>query len=682
MLKRLHHLILTVLLASLTGAVMGQSSYTAMQIPYNPDPFAAGVQVAPAVDDVYGPVVALPFPFCFYGTYRDSLVVGTNGIVTFDLARANTYCNFVISSALPTSGDAALSICSPLHDINPAVFGIITMGTYGFPPFRRVVISYDSVPMFGCNTAVFSQQIILYESTNLIEVHMENKPFCNTTNNGVSNLGMQKDFIDYINVPGRSWPATWSATNESWRFTPVMPPCLTEFPRDTISGKVFLDLNANCIMDGGDYAVANSAVIANGGQFYDWVDANGNYELLVDSGTWNVTHFMPGPVSTVCPASGSYNVYFNGVGLHSMNNDFADTVSVYCPDMMVDIGTFNMTACRWELVSLQWCNNGWSPEPNATITVTLNDSISLDSATIPFTSLGGNVYQFNIGNVLPFQCGSAFFWITAGCDSVGTIYCMDASISGSTPDCDSTDNQAQDCHALTASYDPNDKRVVGENPAQQGYVTTDLINPDTRLTYMIRFQNTGNDTAYTVTLRDLIDPRLDPATIQMGASSNPYRWFVTNDLLLVEFNDIYLPDSATNPLGSIGWVRFSARQRPGNLPGDVIRNQCNIYFDNNSPITTNQTENIIRTPTVGVYHPLKQVVSIFPNPGQERLKLEWVAESPADFELVNVVGQVVLRQRVSENRAEIATNDLQPGIYFWRMQRDGQTLASGKWVRR
>lgn len=682
MLKRTTQLLLLACLAWLPWQVSGQSSYTATSIPYNPDPFAAGVQVAPAVDDIYGPVTPLPFPFCFYGTYYDSIVVSTNGIVTFDLSHANAFCNFGINSAFPTSSDAWLSISSPLHDLNPAVFGTITMGTYGIAPFRRVVISYDSVPMFGCNTAVFSQQIILYESTNLIEVHMENKPICTLNNNGISNLGMQKDSTDYINVPGRSFPTGWSAVNESWRFSPINPPCLTEFPRDTISGKVFMDLNANCVKDAGDFAVANSAVVANGGQYYAWVDANGDYQMLADTSNWNVSHFMPGPVTTVCPASGSYNVYFPNTAMHSMNNDFADTVSVYCPDLYVDIAAVNFTRCRWELVSLQWCNNGWAQDTNVVIIVTLNDSIALNTATIPYTALGGNQYAFNIGTLAPFQCGTAYLNIQVGCDTAGTVYCIDAAISGTGADCDTTNNQSQDCHALSAAFDPNDKRVAGENFPQQGYVTSDLINADTRLTYMVRFQNTGNDTAYTVTLRDIIDPRLDPTSIQMGASSNPYRWFVSNDLLLIEFNDIMLPDSNTDAQGSIGWVRFSARQRPGNLPGDVIHNQVGIYFDNNDPIMTNVTENIIRTPLVGVYRPLNEAVTIYPNPGQDRLKIEWVADAPADFELVNIVGQVVVRQSLNTRNAEIATDQLQPGIYFWRMQRDGQTLASGKWVRK
>jgi hypothetical protein len=623
-------------------------------------------------------LLTLPFNFCFYGTMYNQIVVGTNGIVTFDTSKANQFSPWTVPSGLPLSILPNLSILTPYHDIDPSVGGDITMNIFGFTPFRRAVISYNNVPMFGCNTAIFNQQVILYETTNLIEVHIKDKPLCTNWNGGYSVLGMQKDTIDFTEVPTRTFPLQWSTTNEAWRFTPSMPPCLTEFPRDTISGRIYGDANANCIYDAGDFPLPSAVAIANGGAYYDWADGTGYYEMLVDTGAWTVTHFAAGPVVTLCPASGSHSVYFPATALHSMHNDFADTVDLSCTDLSVDIGTGNMTTCQQEWVNITYCNNAWATEPNAVITVTLNDSINIDSSTAPYTSLGGNVYQFNVGSLSAFQCASIYLRVDIGCDSVGVIYCMDAMITGTMPECDTTDNASTDCHALSGSYDPNDKRIS----TPLGYVRTDSILANTALTYMIRFQNTGNDTAFVVTLRDILDPRIDPATVQMGASSHPYRYFVANDLLLIEFNDIMLPDSGTNPTESIGWVRFTARQRSGNMPGDIIRNSCDIYFDSNAPIVTNVAEAIIRTPLTDVYSPLLHQVSVFPNPGQDRLILEWTAVSEADFELVNVVGQVVQRERITGDRTEVNTETLRPGIYFWRMQHEGRTLATGKWVRR
>jgi uncharacterized repeat protein (TIGR01451 family) len=653
-------------------------SYTAAQISYNPDPYGGGSIITPSVDDIFGPVLNLPFTFCFYGTTYNQIVVGSNGVVTFDTSVANQYCAWPINSGLPNGSLPDLSIFTPWQDIDPSQGGSITMSVYGFTPFRRAVISYNNVPMFSCVTALFSQQVILYETTNYIEVHIKDKPLCTNWNNGYAVLGMQKDSSDFTEVATRSFPIQWFTNNESWRFSPIAPPCLTEYPRDTISGRIYADANANCIFDAGDVALPSAAAIANGGAYYDWVDASGYYEMLVDTGAWTVTHFTPGPVTTLCPASGFHSVYFPATAMHSVNNDFADTLDLSCADLSVAIGVANMTTCQQEWVAIGYCNNAWATEPNAVVTFTLNDSISIDSASVPYTSLGGNVYQLNVGALSAFQCGYAYIRVNIGCDSVGTVYCISASIAGTLPDCDTTDNASSDCHALSGSYDPNDKRIA----TPLGYVTIDSIDPSSRLEYMIRFQNTGNDTAFTVTLRDIIDPLLDPASVQVGASSHPYRYFVANDLLLIEFNDIMLPDSGTSPDNSIGWVKISARQRPGNVPGDIIRNACDIYFDSNAPIRTNTAEAIIRTPLTSVYSPLAHQVSVFPNPGQDRLILEWAGGEAADFELVNVVGQVVSRHRITDIRNEIATEDLQSGIYFWRMQRNGQVLATGKWVRK
>src|SRR6185436_15041275 len=76
---------------------------------------------------------------------------------------------------------------------------------------------------------------------------------------------------------------------------------------------------------------------------------------------------------------------------------------------------------------------------------------------------------------------------------------------------------ASDCDTLnqtvTCSFDPNDKSVEPEGEGVLHYV---LKNSD--LDYLIRFQNTGNDTAYLVYIADTIDPSLDINTLEVIAS--------------------------------------------------------------------------------------------------------------------------------------------------------------------
>lgn len=140
------------------------------------------------------------------------------------------------------------------------------------------------------------------------------------------------------------------------------------------------------------------------------------------------------------------------------------------------------------------------------------------------------------------------------------------------------------CTELTASYDPNDKRVV-----PVGYGSEHIVHPnDSLLEYTIRFQNTGSDTAFTVEIVDTLPTAyLNPVTFLSGASSHPYTVRMHgNGIVTWRFENILLPDSATNEAGSQGFVKFKIRTRPDLPNGTVINNRANIYFDFNAAIVT------------------------------------------------------------------------------------------------
>ena len=73
--------------------------------------------------------------------------------------------------------------------------------------------------------------------------------------------------------------------------------------------------------------------------------------------------------------------------------------------------------------------------------------------------------------------------------------------------------------------------------------------------YTIRFQNTGNDTAFTVVLRDTLDKHLDWTTFKPILASHPYETFLYKDgAVEFSFKEILLPDSTTNEPLSHGFV--------------------------------------------------------------------------------------------------------------------------------
>lgn len=142
---------------------------------------------------------------------------------------------------------------------------------------------------------------------------------------------------------------------------------------------------------------------------------------------------------------------------------------------------------------------------------------------------------------------------------------------------------------LRCAYDPNDKLV---NPSRAGNFT----QFDEKLTYTIRFQNTGNDFAKDVVITDLIDENLDLSTFQILGSSHYENLSTTieNRLITFEFADIFLPDSTTNLVGSNGYVMFTIQPIAGNLSEFTnIENEANIFFDFNPPIMTNTALNVM-----------------------------------------------------------------------------------------
>jgi gliding motility-associated-like protein len=204
------------------------TTYTTQSIPYNPYPFNTGTSILVAADDEWGPVVNLPFNFCFYGNNYTQCQAGSNGLVSFDLYPPNSYCTWPISAPIPDPLAPLNCIMGPWHDINPSFGGTVFTQLYGVAPCRVFVVSWENNAMFSCTNITTTQQVAIYETTNIVEVYIRDKPLCATWNGGASILGVHNATgTQAVVVPGRNYPTQWSATNEGWRFVPAGTPNYT-----------------------------------------------------------------------------------------------------------------------------------------------------------------------------------------------------------------------------------------------------------------------------------------------------------------------------------------------------------------------------------------------------------------------------------------------------------------------
>src|SRR6185503_2501666 len=128
-------------------------------------------------DDIYSQVINLGFSFTYFGNTYTQCVLSTNVYISFNLNNALQYSPWPISNAAPSALNPLNSIYGPWNDIDPAwpPYGAMGFGTFGVAPNRFFVFNFCSTPMYSCWDSLFTGQIILYETTNNIEVHLTEK---------------------------------------------------------------------------------------------------------------------------------------------------------------------------------------------------------------------------------------------------------------------------------------------------------------------------------------------------------------------------------------------------------------------------------------------------------------------------------------------------------------------------
>ena len=204
--------------------------------------------------------------------------------------------------------------------------------------------------------------------------------------------------------------------------------------------------------------------------------------------------------------------------------------------------------------------------------------------------------------------------------------------------------------------------------------------------YTIRFQNTGNDTAFNIEILDTLDVSvLDPTTFQSGVSSHPYTVSIyDNAIVKWRFENILLPDSFVNEPASNGLMKFQIQTRP-NLPnGTVINNSAAIYFDYNAAIITNTSLITVddQQVLVSTFEDESEIeIEARPNPFAEHSLISW-NESILNgtVRISDISGRTISEIPVSRNQLVFNRNDMESGIYFLTLLKDDKPKASIKLV--
>ncbi len=194
-------------------------SYLVSSIPYAP--LSIADTAVSLTDDQMSGVKSIGFTFNFFGTNYTNFYICSNGFITFSPGMSP---NVVYGVAIPSVSTPNNLIALAWNDLNPqnagSSIGYVTTGT---APNRKLVVRYTT-SHYGGTIYPFVVQAILYESTNVIEIHTTTISNASafdpdaTTTQGLENA----DGSGGVAVPGRN-SATFTASNDAYRFTPYTP---------------------------------------------------------------------------------------------------------------------------------------------------------------------------------------------------------------------------------------------------------------------------------------------------------------------------------------------------------------------------------------------------------------------------------------------------------------------------
>jgi hypothetical protein len=189
------------------------ANFTLSSIAYNP--ISTNLSTVSLGDDATTSV-PMGMTFNYFCNNFTSLTISSNGWVSFN--SYTTGQSFPVDIAIPNAANPNNLIALAWDDLNPTSGGSISYGISGVSPNRRFIVNYTNIRHFGSTQSV-STQLILYETSNIIEIHNTNVQ----NDGGPMTQGLEGPLgTDGIAIVGRN-NQTWTAVNSAIRFSPATP---------------------------------------------------------------------------------------------------------------------------------------------------------------------------------------------------------------------------------------------------------------------------------------------------------------------------------------------------------------------------------------------------------------------------------------------------------------------------
>lgn len=439
---------------------------------------------------------------------------------------------------------------------------------------------------------------------------------------------------------------------------------LTIGPCSNISGVAYIDDNSDCIYNTGETVLPylglqifnQNGTIAT----YAYTDSVGNYNISLPIGgtfTIGLSQYSITTASVTCPAGGTYSVTNTGT---SQNLDFGISCGTQY-DLQANMYGWRFRPGFDAYIGTWALNYSCFPISNVNAVLNLDPLVSFvsDNYGTPSTSVTGQDVNWN--NIPNINYWSNYHYShiivnTSTTAQIGDSVCFTYSVSPTANDINPADNSTTRCYPVRNSWDPNEIEVFPRGPVPQ----------NTTFEYTIHFQNTGNDTAYNISVIDTLDADFDFASLRILAASHPMSIDVIGtNIIKFNFYNIMLPDSGTNLAGSQGYIVYKIKANTLVPTGTEWKNTAYIYFDFNEAVITNTTVNPLEILTGIENTKITNSISVSPNPSSSKCLVSFNESFIGTVSISDVSGRVVKQIALNnQTNLELNVNEFSNGFYF------------------
>lgn len=437
-----------------------------------------------------------------------------------------------------------------------------------------------------------------------------------------------------------------------------------------LSGRVFWDVDGDSIFTTADIPLKGQAVRLASRQ---WISLSNDSGLFVvaDSLGPDTVQFIGNGRFQVSSGPSEYTINV-GPGLNG-GLDFA-----LAPDSLYsEVECFSwspLPRCNQQAIFYTAVTNQGTQVDSGSVSLQFDPQMTFVSATPP-GQVNGNQITFSFSGLAPgaTQIYTLQFQLPGAGSQLNLLtQAQLVSPNGTLADSSSVLSIVP----VICAWDPNDKSVF-----PQGTGPDNVVPVGTKLRYLVRFQNTGNDTAFNVVILDTLDTAIDPSSVYVISSSHPC-WIqqLAGGVMRYSFTNILLPDSNVNEPASHGYILFSVNGLASNPDPTVVYNRAYIYFDENPPIVTNQVKTTFSN-QIQALHEMQAMqagdIRVWPHPVQSEARLAWDGDQHLSYRLriMDIQGRSTLEKTVSGTYTIISMSDWPDGLYFAEISIPGQTTV-------